>query len=150
MSVRIGIVTGGGDCPGLYAVIRAVAKAADNRGWQGDALTAIASGRDGGPMAALGPLISHFEGAQAKPIKIEMNGMHRSVSIPGVLDIAIEGIAGAKQDEPISFHNIGHPAAQRLALAKASRSHMHAFGIDWDDTSGRNNGHFAPFAWSSS
>jgi hypothetical protein len=28
--------------------------------------------------------------------------------------------------------------------------HMRAFGIDWDDTSGRNNGHFAPFAWSSS
>ncbi len=34
MSQRIGIVTGGGDCPGLNAVIRAVAKAADRRGWQ--------------------------------------------------------------------------------------------------------------------
>jgi 6-phosphofructokinase 1 len=31
---RIGIVTGGGDCPGLNAVIRAVAKAADRRGWE--------------------------------------------------------------------------------------------------------------------
>jgi hypothetical protein len=101
-------------------------------------------------MAALGPLISHFEGAQAKPITIEMSGMRRSVSIPGVLDIAVEGIAGAKQDEPIYLDNLGHPAARRLALAKASRSHLHAFGIDWDDTSGRNNGHFAPFAWSSS
>jgi phosphofructokinase-like protein len=30
---RIGIVTGGGDCPGLNAVIRAVAKAASRRGW---------------------------------------------------------------------------------------------------------------------
>jgi len=117
---------------------------------QRDALTAIASGRDGGPMAALGPLISHFEGAQAKPITIEMSGMRRSVSIPGVLDIAVEGIAGAKQDEPMYLDNLGHPAARRLALAKASRSHLHAFGIDWDDTSGRNNGHFAPFAWSSS
>jgi len=27
---------------------------------------------------------------------------------------------------------------------------MHAFGINWDDTSGKNNGHFAPFSWSSS
>jgi len=26
---------------------------------------------------------------------------------------------------------------------------MHAFGINWDDTSGTNNGHFAPFAWKS-
>src|SRR2546426_404864 len=62
----------------------------------------------------------------------------------------LDGIAGAKQSEPIYLDNVGPPAASRLALAKASRSHMHAFGIDWDDTSGRNNGHFAPFAWSSS
>jgi 6-phosphofructokinase 1 len=34
MSKRIGIVTGGGDCPGLNAVIRAVAKAATMRGWE--------------------------------------------------------------------------------------------------------------------
>ena len=34
MSERIGIVTGGGDCPGLNAVIRAVAKAAARRGWE--------------------------------------------------------------------------------------------------------------------
>jgi len=117
---------------------------------QREALTAIASGQGGGPMAALGPLISRFEGAEAKPIKLEMNGMRRSVSIPGVLDLAVEGITGAKQAEPIYLDNVGHPAASRLALAKASRSHMHAFGIDWDDTSGRNNGHFAPFAWTSS
>jgi phosphofructokinase-like protein len=34
MRPRIGIVTGGGDCPGLNAVIRAVAKAAIRRGWK--------------------------------------------------------------------------------------------------------------------
>ncbi|MFO0925686.1 MAG: ATP-dependent 6-phosphofructokinase [Gemmataceae bacterium] len=34
MSERIGIVTGGGDCPGLNAVIRAVAKASAKRGWE--------------------------------------------------------------------------------------------------------------------
>src|SRR5215470_15136952 len=34
MSKKIGIVTGGGDCPGLNAVIRAVAKAAAKRGWE--------------------------------------------------------------------------------------------------------------------
>ncbi len=117
---------------------------------QREALTAIASGQGGGPMAALGPLVGRFGGSEAKPIRIETSGMRRSVSIPGVLDIAIEGVAGANQGEPIYFDNVGHPAATRLALAKASRSHMHGFGIDWDETSGRNNGHFAPFAWSSS
>ena len=34
MSKKIGIVTGGGDCPGLNAVIRAVAKTATKRGWE--------------------------------------------------------------------------------------------------------------------
>jgi hypothetical protein len=117
---------------------------------QREALTTIASGQGGGPMAALGPLIGTFAGTEAKPIRIERSGMHRGVSIPGMLDISVEGIAGAKADEPIYLDNVGHPAATRLALAKASRSHMHAFGINWDDTSGKNNGHFAPFSWSSS
>ena len=34
MTERIAIVTGGGDCPGLNAVIRAVVKAAWRRGWE--------------------------------------------------------------------------------------------------------------------
>lgn len=34
MQPAVGIVTGGGDCPGLNAVIRAVAKAAHKRGWR--------------------------------------------------------------------------------------------------------------------
>jgi ATP-dependent phosphofructokinase / diphosphate-dependent phosphofructokinase len=34
MTKRIGVVTGGGDCPGLNAVIRAVAKTSANRGWE--------------------------------------------------------------------------------------------------------------------
>src|SRR5215471_12766363 len=34
MKQKIGVVTGGGDCPGLNAVIRAVAKAATQQGWE--------------------------------------------------------------------------------------------------------------------
>jgi 6-phosphofructokinase 1 len=34
MAKKIGVVTGGGDCPGLNAVIRAVAKAAARRDWE--------------------------------------------------------------------------------------------------------------------
>ncbi len=117
---------------------------------QRQALTAIASGQGGGPMAALGPLIGRFGGVEARPIKFEMSGMRRSVTIPGVLDLAVEGMAGANKGEPIYLENVGHPVATKLALAKASRSHLHGFGIDWDDTSGGNNGHFAPFAWSAS
>jgi len=38
--MKIGIVTGGGDCPGLNAVIRAVAKTAAKRGWETSAFSA--------------------------------------------------------------------------------------------------------------
>ena len=58
--------------------------------------------------------------------------------------------SGREPDRADLPRNVGHPAATRLALAKASRGHMHAFGINWDDTTGKNNGHFAPFSWSSS
>ncbi len=114
---------------------------------QREALTAIASGQGGGPMAAVGPLVGRVAGVEAKPIRFEKDGLRRTASIPGALDIAIEGVAGATSGEPIYFDNVGHPAASRLALAKASRGHLHAFGIDWDGTPGANNGHFAPFAW---
>ena len=90
-------------------------------------------------------------GAEAKPIHFEKNGLSCSVSIPGMLDQAVEGVASAvKQGEPLYIDNTVHPANARLALAKAKRSHLHAFGIDWDDATGRNNGHFAPFSWQAS
>jgi ATP-dependent phosphofructokinase / diphosphate-dependent phosphofructokinase len=44
MIKRVGVVTGGGDCPGLNAVIRAVAKAANRRGWEA---VGIVGGYDG-------------------------------------------------------------------------------------------------------
>ncbi len=115
---------------------------------QQQAITAIASGQAGGPMAALAPLIGKFLGVEAKPIQYQKNGMKRSVSIPGVLDQAVEGVGSpAKAGEPLYIDNTLHPANSRLALARAARSHLHAFGLNWDDTSGQNNGHFAPFNW---
>jgi hypothetical protein len=49
--------------------------------------------------------------------------------------------------EPMCVDNSGHPANNRLGLAKARRSHLHALGLDWDDVSGGNNAHLAPFDW---
>lgn len=115
---------------------------------QQEALTTIASGRAGGPMAALAPLIGKFLGVQVKPIRYERNGMRRSVSIPGVLEQAVEGVPSpSKQGQPLYIDNTLHPANSRLALGRAGRSHLDAFGLKWDETSGRNNGYFAPFNW---
>jgi hypothetical protein len=48
---------------------------------------------------------------------------------------------------PLQLANTGHPAADTFNLAHPSNSHLAAFGLTWDDTSGRNNAQYAPFSW---
>jgi len=47
----------------------------------------------------------------------------------------------------IAIDNTAHPVNKRLNLATAVRNVIEAFGIAWRDTTGRTNGHFAPFDW---
>jgi hypothetical protein len=65
--------------------------------------------------------------------------------------MAAEGVRGLNPNisEPLYLDNTGHPAANRFALARASMSHVLALGLNWDDTSGQNNGQYAPFSWRS-
>src|SRR2546427_11039074 len=63
---------------------------------QREALTTLASGQGGGPMAALGPLIGRVEGAEVKPIKLQVNGMGRAGSMPSALDLAPAGLTRAQ------------------------------------------------------
>lgn len=116
---------------------------------QRDAITAIASGAAGGPMAALSPLVGSFVGVESAAISFERDRTKWSVTSPELVDMAAEGAMGINPNaiEPVHFENTGHPAADRFALARASRSHVHALGIEWDDVSGQNNGQYAPFSW---
>jgi hypothetical protein len=118
---------------------------------QRDAITAIASGAAGGPMAALSGLIGTFLGVEAAVIRIERSGLRFTVKAGTLVDMGAEGAKGINpnETEPMFLDNTGHPISNRLALAHASRSHVHALGLTWDDDSGRNNGHFAPFNWRS-
>jgi len=50
---------------------------------------------------------------------------------------------------PLQLAHTGHPAADTFSLARASNSDLAAFGLSWDDTSGRNNAQYAPFVWRS-
>lgn len=115
---------------------------------QVEAVTAIATGAAGGPMAALGPLVGRMAGVEKRPIRFEQNGMKFAVTAGDLIDQAIEGVPSISHPgEPLFVDNVGHPVNTKLALAKATRSKFHAFGIDWNDSSGTRNGHFAPFAW---
>ncbi len=129
---------------GLIADERATAE-------QREALTAIASGAAGGPMAALSGLVGRFAGVESAAIRFDRSGATWSVNAAGLVDMAAKGVSGLNPNssEPLHLDNTGHPAADRFALARASKSHVHALGFAWDDVSGTNNGQYAPFSWRS-
>ncbi|HEY2387012.1 MAG TPA: DUF1326 domain-containing protein [Candidatus Binatia bacterium] len=118
---------------------------------QADAIAAIVSGRAGGPMAALAPLIGEFRGVERHPIRVEIDGNRRAVVIAGVLEQRVEGVPSVSAaGECLAIDNTFHPANRRLNLATAVRNLIACFGIRWDDPGSQRNGHFASFAWSGS
>jgi hypothetical protein len=118
---------------------------------QRDAITTIASGSAGGPMAALSPLVGTFLGVEVAPIRFERSGAKWSVTAAKLIDMAAEGAMGINPNatEPLYLDNTGHPAANRFTLAHALKSHVEALGLSWNDTTGKNNGQYAPFSWRS-
>jgi hypothetical protein len=117
---------------------------------QRDAITAIASGAAGGPMAALSGLVGKFLGIESSPIQFDRRGASWSVKASAFVDMAAEGVCGLNPNssEPIHLDHTGHPAADRFALARASSSRVRALGLAWEDLTGKNNGQYAPFSWS--
>jgi hypothetical protein len=118
---------------------------------QREAIAAIASGSGGGPMAALGGLVGTFLGVESAPIRFERSGARWSVTAANLVDMGAEAAMGVDPNatEPLHLDNTGHPAANRVALAHALKSHVDALGLRWKDTSGKNNGQYAPFNWRS-
>ncbi|MFC3231220.1 DUF1326 domain-containing protein [Marinibaculum pumilum] len=115
---------------------------------QVQAVTEIASGQAGGPMAALAPLVGTFAGIERRPVRLEGEGMSRRATAGELVEQSCTGVAGgARPEEPLHIGNTAHFANDRLALARNGQSRFDAFGIRWDDASGDRNGHFAPFAW---
>lgn len=118
---------------------------------QRDAITAIASGSAGGPMAGLSGLIGKFLGVESAPIKFDRAGANWSVTAASLVDMAAQPAMGINPNttEPLHLDNTGHPASDRVALAHALKSHVDALGLSWNDTTGKNNGQYAPFNWRS-
>ena len=81
------------------------------------------------------------------PVRIEGNGKSWSVSAGDLVDESLEGASGLG-GEQLYLDGTGHPVNTKFAIGNAKKSHVHAFGIDWDQEDGRNNGQFAPFDWS--
>jgi hypothetical protein len=115
---------------------------------QVEAIGTICSGDVGGPMEVGKALVGNFAGIERAPIEIDDQAMAFSVKAGGLFSNAAEATPSALDpSQPMYIENTAHPANSKLALARGTESHMHVFGIDWDDAEGGHNGHFAPFTW---
>lgn len=118
---------------------------------QRDAIVAVASGSAGGPMAALSAMVTTFLGVESAPIRFDQHSAQWSVDAAALVSMAAEPAMGIDPTarEPLQLRNTGHPASSDVLLAHARESRVNAFGLSWSDATGRNNGQYAPFTWTS-
>src|SRR6476469_90971 len=114
---------------------------------QTEALGAIFSGAEGGPMAAFAPLIGNHLGVKKVAIKYAISGKSRSAEIPGIMQMAVEPLPTMHSSGEI-WAAAGHPVApDKFALAVGAKGSTFAdHGMRWDNSG--KNGHYAPISWS--
>ena len=113
---------------------------------QAEKLGAVFGGQLGGPMEALAPLVSQNLGVERAPIEVREDGLRHSVRIGDAIDFEIEDVVpfGVESGEPARLSGIFHPAGSELTIAKATRSRISAFGIEYEGKSGFSS---SAFSW---
>jgi hypothetical protein len=111
---------------------------------QAEKLGAVFSGQLGGPMEALGPLVSENLGVERAPIEVREEGLLHSVKIGDAVDFEIEDVVpfGVQTGEPARLTGIFHPAGSELTIAKATRSNISAFGVEYEGKAGFSSSQF--------
>ena len=112
---------------------------------QAEKLGAVFGGQLGGPMEALGPLVGENLGVERAPIEVREDGLRHSVRIGNAVDFEVEDVVpfGVESGEPARVTGIFHPGGSELTIAKATRSNISAFGIEYEGKAGFSSSHFA-------
>jgi hypothetical protein len=112
---------------------------------QADKLGAVFGGQLGGPMAALGPLVSENLGVERAAIEVGEEGLRHNVKIGDGIDFEIEDVVpfGVESGKPARLVGIFHPAASELTIAKATRSRINAFGIEYEGKAAFSSSRFS-------
>lgn len=111
---------------------------------QAEKLGAVFGGQLGGPMQALAPLVSENLGVERAAIEVGEEGLRHNVRIGDTIDFEIEDVVpfGAESGEPARLTGIFHPAGSELTIAKATRSRINAFGIEYEGKAGFSSSRF--------
>ena len=112
---------------------------------QAEKLGAVFGGQLGGPMEALGPLVSENLGVERAAIEVREDGLRHSVKIGDAVDFEIEDVVpfGVESGEPARVAGIFHPAGSELTIAQATRSSINAFGIEYEGKAAFSTSNFA-------
>lgn len=112
---------------------------------QAEKLGGVFSGALGGPMAALAPLVGENLGMQRTPIEVHEDGLRHSIRIGDAVDFEVEDIVpfGVETGQPARLVGIFHPVGSELTIAKATRSRINAFGIEYTGKAAFSTSHFS-------
>jgi hypothetical protein len=118
---------------------------ADASDEQAAKLGAVFGGQLGGPMEALGPLVGENLGVERASIDVVEDGLRHSVKIGDAVDFEIEDVVpfGVESGAPARLVGIFHPAGSELTIAKATRSKISAFGIEYEGKAGFSSSQFS-------
>ena len=96
-------------------------------------------------MEALGPLIGENLGVERAEIEVRESGLNHSIRIGDVVDFEIEDVVpfGVETGEPARLTGIFHPAGPELTVARATRSKIDAFGIEYEGKSAFSSSQFS-------
>ena len=113
---------------------------------QADKLGKVFSGRLGGPLEGLAPLIGEVLGVERAAIEIGHDGLSHTVRVGDAIDFEIEDIVpfGIETGQPVRFNGMFHPVGSDLTIAEAKRSRINAFGIEYEGKTGLST---AEFSW---
>lgn len=112
---------------------------------QATKLEAVFSGELGGPMEALSALVGERLGVERAPIEVREDGLHHSIRIGDSVDFEIEDVVpfGVETGEPARLTGIFHMAGPDLTVARATRSNIDAFGIEYAASAAFSRSHFS-------
>ena len=113
---------------------------------QVEKLSAVFGGQLGGPMEGLAPLVGEMLGVERASIEVVDDGLRHSVRVGDAIDFEIEDIVpfGVETGEPVRLVGVFHPVASEFNAAEAKRSHINAFGIEYEGKTGIST---AEFSW---
>ena len=79
-------------------------------------------------------MIAENLGVERAPIEVREDGLRHSIRIGDTVDFEIEDVVpfGVETGQPAKLTGIFHPAGSELIVARATRSKIDAFGIQYE------------------